>query len=555
MTLPFVNIMKSNALLHGVLVIIFLCKPYISDSFVPELSSLSSRRIKTLSCTTRRSFHVISLKDNEKRKKIQTVLRAASKKSNESDRNNSKSTDKKQKKNAEEKISQENTNGGVGGNIAAAVKKSWSKRFGRKTKADTDSIEKKEKIGKNSKEKSGIFGSMGKALKRISQNKEKDKDDNVDPLLESDVTFDPKLMDPTFNSEVALAIEIRRQKALDKYELGDKIPDEFLPYELQKSFKDDKEDRKESLGLNSIISSLDDSIAYIEKQIQILKIDIRKYSGGVIPSTTEGEKRLLKLKRDLELTRKHTILDDQKQRKELAAQKRADEEKARMALARTKALEKKAKQEESLKKDVDEPVEPAESDESNKGLKAPGAMKKSLSKAVDGAMTEAKSAISNAWKNVRNDNDEWITVCPKTRISPGEVFPAVAGGIDLLVIGSKDGTKIHCIANNCPHLGTPLESGMIERRKCGKPNLPSNSMSTEDDTKSMINDGFEDCIVCPLHQTAFSLDTGEINGEWCPYPPVIGKVMGTVKTENKLPTFQMRTKGKNIQIKINSSVD
>lgn len=149
-------------------------------------------------------------------------------------------------------------------------------------------------------------------------------------------------------------------------------------------------------------------------------------------------------------------------------------------------------------------------------------------------------------------------VCPKTRISPGEVYPVVAGGLDLLIIGSKDGTKVHCISNSCSHLGTPLETGMIERRPCPKqsgPTSKSYGLNTNDNTKRPVNDGFEECIVCPLHKTAFALDTGEVRGEWCPHPPILGKVMGQVKAQNNLTTFQMRSRGKMLQIKITSKLE
>jgi len=305
--------------------------------------------------------------------------------------------------------------------------------------------------------------------------------------------------------------------------------------------------------LNKIVAALEDSILYVEKQIQLYRLDQRKYTGDIIPNVlTEDEKRLNRLKRDLEAKRKNVILDDQQRRKNAAMKMKAEKEKIRVASTKQANLRKFGL---AIKTEQDA------DDGEIKVEKGAGAVGKNISNAVDGvmggaqtALGGAQSALTSVWKKVRNDENTWITVCPKTRISPGEIVPLVIGGVDLLVIGSKDGTKIHCIANTCPHLGTPLESGMIERRRCEQSNAPSFSMSTGDNTKPIINDGFEDCIVCPLHQTAFSLDTGEVNGDWCPYPPVLGKVMGTVKQKNRLPTFKMRTRGKNIQIKINSEI-
>ena len=42
--------------------------------------------------------------------------------------------------------------------------------------------------------------------------------------------------------------------------------------------------------------------------------------------------------------------------------------------------------------------------------------------------------------------------------------------------------------------------------------------------------------------------------EWCPYPPVVGKVVGAVKSKANLPVFDVRTKGKNIEVRLNTSL-
>lgn len=142
--------------------------------------------------------------------------------------------------------------------------------------------------------------------------------------------------------------------------------------------------------------------------------------------------------------------------------------------------------------------------------------------------------------------EKWVVACPKTRISPGEAVPVVVGGIDLLLIASNDAKRLYCVANQCPHLGTPLETGKLERRSPEK-----TTGSTEEDA-TLLQD---DCIVCPLHHTAFALDSGEVRGEWCPYPPIIGSLMGAIKPQANLPTFAVRYRGKSIEVRLNSALE
>lgn len=150
-----------------------------------------------------------------------------------------------------------------------------------------------------------------------------------------------------------------------------------------------------------------------------------------------------------------------------------------------------------------------------------------------GAQRFVSGLVSNGdWFGEKDE--EWVVAFPKSRIDPGEVKPIRVAGVDLLVVASRDGKKIYCIANSCSHLGTPLETGMMERRP------------TKDGLSS------EDCIVCPLHKTAFALETGQVNGEWCPYPPVLGNMLGAIKAKSSVAVFDIRIRGKNIEIKLNS---
>jgi len=179
-------------------------------------------------------------------------------------------------------------------------------------------------------------------------------------------------------------------------------------------------------------------------------------------------------------------------------------------------------------------------------------------KGVASTFSNAQKMLSNVWDSfVSSTEEEWVSVGSKTIISPGRVVPVVAAGLNLLIVASKDGTKLHCIANSCPHLGTPLETGIIERRKIEQKVIKDfkGKTASVEGKKRTSEDDCEECIVCPLHRTAFALESGEVRGEWCPYPPVIGNVMGAVKAKGRLPIIDIRTRGKNIEVRINSVMD
>ena len=71
----------------------------------------------------------------------------------------------------------------------------------------------------------------------------------------------------------------------------------------------------------------------------MLKIEQRRYTGDIIPTTTDDKKRFIKLKRGLETTRKNVILADQQRKKVTELERKAEEEKTRMAACRAKVME------------------------------------------------------------------------------------------------------------------------------------------------------------------------------------------------------------------------
>jgi len=275
--------------------------------------------------------------------------------------------------------------------------------------------------------------------------------------------------------------------------------------------------------------------------------------------------RLDEIRKNLEERRQQLIEEDRKRREERQAEKEAKAERQ----LEQKEVERKEKTERERK-------ERAERGRKAKKNKKAGVMmnggtgtalvpdeKGNATGVVMEAFTGAQSYVSSAWESTLAKRAKWIPVCQISRISPGEVVPVVAGGLDLLIVASKDGLKVHCIANSCPHLGTPLEIGPLERRKIDNKTIgPEKQTRTGGlpTTKQKVfppsKDGCEECIVCPLHQTAFALESGEVRGEWCPYPPILGKLIGSNKPpDTKLPTFELRTRGKDIEVRINSNVD
>jgi nitrite reductase/ring-hydroxylating ferredoxin subunit len=66
--------------------------------------------------------------------------------------------------------------------------------------------------------------------------------------------------------------------------------------------------------------------------------------------------------------------------------------------------------------------------------------------------------------------------------------------------------------------------------------------------------GCIDCIVCPVHRTAFEIQSGQVRGDWCPYPPILGGVMGSMKPKSNLVKFAVRLRRKNVEVRIATSL-
>jgi len=148
-------------------------------------------------------------------------------------------------------------------------------------------------------------------------------------------------------------------------------------------------------------------------------------------------------------------------------------------------------------------------------------------------------------------DSKWITVCEKTAINPGSITPVfLPGDVQILLIApssSDSQQELYAIDGACPHLGTDLSLGK----------------------QSFDAATGKDCITCPLHRTKFDLTSGEVVGDWCPYPPILGGVAGIFnkdkgvkpqlinidKNSRRLTRFEVRTTVKKVQIKIMSDLE
>jgi nitrite reductase/ring-hydroxylating ferredoxin subunit len=101
---------------------------------------------------------------------------------------------------------------------------------------------------------------------------------------------------------------------------------------------------------------------------------------------------------------------------------------------------------------------------------------------------------------------KWISALPASELSEGERKVIEVGGESVLLI--HEAGQIYAIASACPHMRLPLKGGRVK----------------------------DHTITCPWHHSAFDLRTGDVK-DWSPWPPVVGKMLGTLRREHTLPVF------------------
>ena len=104
----------------------------------------------------------------------------------------------------------------------------------------------------------------------------------------------------------------------------------------------------------------------------------------------------------------------------------------------------------------------------------------------------------------------WHKVLPETDLPEGSRHVVKVQDHSILLI-HEEGT-IYAMVSACPHMRLPLKGAKI----------------TDSET-----------ITCPFHHSAFDLKTGDVKA-WSPWPPVVGKMLGSVSREKALHVFQTR---------------
>lgn len=113
----------------------------------------------------------------------------------------------------------------------------------------------------------------------------------------------------------------------------------------------------------------------------------------------------------------------------------------------------------------------------------------------------------------------WTKACAVDALAPGARQVIKVGDRKVLLL-NQAGT-LHAVDNVCPHLKLPMQKGKI--KGCN--------------------------IVCPWHRSSFDLNSGEVV-TWSPFPPVVGKVLGSISSPKPIAVFPTRIEDGNIWIEV-----
>ncbi|MEW5320375.1 MAG: hypothetical protein WDW38_011450 [Sanguina aurantia] len=134
------------------------------------------------------------------------------------------------------------------------------------------------------------------------------------------------------------------------------------------------------------------------------------------------------------------------------------------------------------------------------------------------ARSVTRSAVCRSRSSsVRVQAAAWTKVSTKDAVTAngGKLVVELADKSRVLLV--IDDSTLYAVSNKCSHLGLPL---------VGKTPVFQAKIENK-------------CVICPVHNTAFNLKTGEVEGEWCPKFPDLPFV-GKLTPSKPLPTFESR---------------
>lgn len=112
----------------------------------------------------------------------------------------------------------------------------------------------------------------------------------------------------------------------------------------------------------------------------------------------------------------------------------------------------------------------------------------------------------------------WFKAIPDNELQPGDRRVVRVGKRQVLLLHHQG--EIFAVDNACPHLGFPLQMGRVD----------------------------DECALhCPWHRSAFDLRTGDVK-TWSPWPPGVGRVLGSLSREKTLPVYPVRVEDGSIWI-------
>ncbi|MEC8548824.1 MAG: Rieske (2Fe-2S) protein [Candidatus Thermoplasmatota archaeon] len=120
--------------------------------------------------------------------------------------------------------------------------------------------------------------------------------------------------------------------------------------------------------------------------------------------------------------------------------------------------------------------------------------------------------------------DSWKRVMKSSKLKTGQKKMKTIGRTPIMLLRTE--YTIHATGALCKHMGWPLSCG-------GKVD--------------------EDCITCPLHQSRYELETGEVR-EWSPFPllPAYGRLVGSMRKKRPLQVHEVREKEGWIEVRLTS---